>query len=58
MKVINQDKKFIKYFEYNNEKISDILLYSNYPSFVTVIENSDFVECRKGQYRCKYVENI
>ena len=53
MKVLNQDKKFIKYFEYNNEKISDILLCSNYPSFITVIANSDFVEYRKGQYRCK-----
>jgi len=53
MKVLNQKKIFIKYFEYNKEKISDTLLCSNYPSFLTILDNNEFVEYRKGQYRCK-----
>ena len=53
MKVLYQSKLFIKYFEYNKEKINDTLLCSNYPYFLTILDNNNFVEYRKRQYRCK-----
>ena len=53
IKILHEQKKFIKYFTYKNEKINENLFFNNYPKFQTILDNNDFVEYRKGQFRCK-----
>ena len=51
--ILNRQKKFVKYFTYNNIKIEKKLLVLDYPTFATIIDRNNFIEYRKGQYRCK-----
>lgn len=52
-KILKKDKRLVKYFTYENEKINDNLLIINYPIFNVVIDKNDFCEFKKGQFRCK-----
>lgn len=52
-KILKKDKKLVKYFIYENEKINESLLIINYPLFNIAIDKNDFCEYKKGQFRCK-----
>lgn len=52
-KILKKDKRLVKHFIYENEKINDNLLIINYPIFNVVIDKNDFCEFKKGQFRCK-----
>lgn len=52
-KILKKDKRLVKHFTYEKEKINDNLLIINYPIFNVVIDKNDFCEFKKGQFRCK-----
>lgn len=51
--ILKNDKKFIKSFFYNKEKINDNSLIISYPLFSAMIDKNEFEEYKKGQFRCK-----
>ena len=52
-RILQQYKKFAKFFLYQNEKINENLLCRDFPSFRTILDNNEFTEYRHGQFRCK-----
>ena len=52
-RILQSYKRFAKYFLYHNEKINENLLCSDFPSFMTFLDNNEFTEYRHGQNRCK-----
>ena len=52
-RILQQHKKFAKFFLHQNEKINENLLYRDFPSFRTILDNNEFTEYRHGQFRCK-----
>ena len=50
-KILKKDKRLVKHFTYEKEKINDNLLIINYPIFNVVIDKNDFCEFKKGQFR-------
>ena len=52
-KILQKEKRLIKFFSCGNEKINENLSIANYPTFQVALDKSVYCEFKRGQYRCK-----
>jgi len=53
IKILQTEKRLIKYFIFGGKKINENLSIKNYPTFQIVFDKSLFNEYKKNQFRCK-----
>jgi len=53
LKILQKEKRLIKFFSFGDEKINENLSIANYPTFKISLDKNIFSEFKRGQYRCK-----
>ena len=52
LKILQKDKRLIKYFSFKSEIINENLSVKNFPTFELIMDRNIFQEYKAGQYRC------